>query len=73
MADIIYGDRVEDDFERVCSMLVGPSCEAVEAFWAFEELESLESRLTLAFLDCVFAPAMRASWIGLLHGEDLSN
>ncbi len=73
MANIKYGDCVEDDFERVCSMFVGSARETMQAFRAFEDLEPLESGFALPLFDGVLAATMRARWIDLFYGADLSS
>ena len=63
VAEIEGGDGVEDECERVGSILAGFSGETVEAFRALEELQCSQAISALASSCSRLAVALRTRWI----------
>jgi hypothetical protein len=63
VAEIKGGDCVEDEFERIGSVLAGFSRESVEAFGTLVDLQCPQSISPLASLCSRYAMALRAGRI----------
>ena len=65
VAEVERGDCVEDDFERVCPVLIWSAYKAVKALRTFVKLEGSEAVFALASLSRVLALALWAWGIWL--------